>query len=82
MSSYKDEMITYQVTLKGFWEDPEKRLWKSGRNIYHIDMNNNAKLLEQTHSPVIFTQTREIENNNSENDIENDIEGELDRNSV
>ena len=86
MSSYKDEIITYQVTLKGFWEDPEKRLWKSGRDIYHIDMNNNAKLLDQTQqltSHVIFTQTNEIQNSSEndiegENDIENDIEGELD----
>jgi hypothetical protein len=51
MSFDKDEVITYQVTLKGYWDNPEKRLWKSGRDIYHVDMNNNAKLIQSISLP-------------------------------
>ena len=41
----QEEQITYQVTLPGFWQNFEKRYWKSNRRLYHIDENNIAQLL-------------------------------------
>jgi len=82
MSSYKNEIITYQVTLKGFWEDSQKRLWKCGRNVYHVDMKNNATLVQQT-SPPTFTTISERVETNAEDDMKKaimakEIEDELD----
>ena len=45
--------MTYQVILSGFWKDRKKRLWKSGKNLYKIDKNNNATL---TTSEILLTK--------------------------
>jgi hypothetical protein len=43
------EDIEYEVTLQGFWDDIDQRIWKSNhdRKLYEIDENNYAKVKEK-----------------------------------
>lgn len=47
------ENIEYQVTLQGFWDNIQKRIWKSNHKLYQIDEKNYAVIIKE--SPEIIS---------------------------
>ena len=44
----KKQDIEYEVTLQGFWDNIETRVWKSHHKLFKIDDNNYASIVEKT----------------------------------